>query len=360
MRKDDVPTARRGWQAVESSQWTALAGEVRKLGLRVPIAGGSHWKRDHDYNAAQAAPGLDLIDDRLYYIAPGWVAPEHRSLLWAGENGLAGMAARKRKPDRPYVVGQYAVPTFGAWAAPFEGADLIVAAQTAATGDWDALIRRGVFLFPQVWGASAAGIGGGEDIFSLPEVINGIPQIFALLPHAASIVRDAAGGGTNRAGKPTSAKLASPGRLVVDTPHTRGLVGWGLDGRLGSARSDGLEVVVADADAVVLVSSLGPEPVSTSKRLLVTAIGRVEPTGFRFADEWRREPGEPGRPPLLHGGVRAQVVWTRGGNIQAFALDNTGARVKPARVEKVEGPAAGFGSTSTVKGASLHWELVVE
>jgi len=360
MRKNDVPSARRGWQAVESNQWSTLAGEVRQLGLHVPIAGGSHWKRDHDLAAATAASGLDLIDDRLYYSAPGWIDPEHRSLLWARDNGLAGMAALKRKTDRPYVVGQWAVPTFSAWAAPFEGADLIVAAHSAALEDWDALVRRGVFLFPQVWGSAAAGTGGGEDIFNLTEVINGIPQTFALLPHAASILRHSPSGGNGRVGKPAGAKAGTPGRLVVDTPHTRGLVGWGLEGGLGSAKFDGLTVAAAGSGGVVLVSSLGPEPISASSRLLVTAVGRVEPTGYRSADEWRREPGEPGRPPLLHEGVSAQITWNRAGTIRAYALDNTGARIKPARVEQVEGSTGGVRLDLDGQTPALHWELVVE
>jgi len=372
MRKAEVPNAPRRWQSVEANQWTALAGEVRKLGLRVPIAGGSHWKRDAYYSAAQAAPGLDLIDDRLYSNPPGWTNPDHRSLLWSRDGALAGLAAKKRKPDRPYVVGQWADPTFGAWATPYEGADLILAAGTASAEDWDALIRRSVFLFPQVWGSSASGTGGGEDIFNVPEVVNGIPQTFALLPHAASILLHSPSGGNARSGKPSNSRSGLPGwdtrsgRMVVDTPHTRGVLGWAVGsgdrpgGGIGLAKFDGLSVNVAGPSGVVLVSSLALEPIAASPRLLVTSVGRVEPTGFRYQDEWRREPGDPGRPPLLHEGLRAQITWNRPGPVKAFALDNTGARVAPARVEKVEGPNGGFRLDIDGKTPSLHWELIVE
>ena len=356
MRRDDVPNARRGWQSVEANQWVTLAGDVRKLGLKVPIAGGSHWKRDHDYVAAQAAAGLDFIDDRLYYGGPSWTSPDHRSLLWSRDGGLPSMATRKRKADRPYVVGQWAVPTYGAASTPYEGADLIQAAVTASAEDWDALIRRGVFLFPQVWGAAAAGTGGGEDIFNIPEVVNGIPQTFALLPHAASILLRPAVGTSGRGGK--SALKANPaGRLVVDTPYTRGLAGWGVDGGLGAARSEGLTILAAGPSGVVMVSALGSEPVASASRLLVTAVGRVEPTGYRHADDWRREPGEPGRPPLLHEGLRAQVTWNRAGSVKAYALDNTGARIGPAKVDGVNG---GHRLEISGQAPSLHWELVVE
>lgn len=359
LRRDDVPSARRGWQAVEADQWSTLAAEVRKIGLKVPIAGGSHWKRDHDLSTAAAAPGLDLVDDRLYYNGPSWADPERRALVRARDGGLVAMAARKRRPDRPYVVGQWAVPTFGAWAAPHEGADLIAAAATAAAEDWDALIRRGVFLFPRIWGASAAGTGGGEDIFNLPGVVNGIPQTFALLPHAASLLLRPSPGPAARVGKPAAGK-ATPGRLVVDTPHTRGLAGWGVEGGLGSARFDGLIVSAAGPSGVLLVSSLGTEPIATSNRLLVTAVARVEPTGYRSADEWRREPGEPGRAPLLHEGLRAQVTWARAGTVRAYALDNTGARIGPAKVEKLEGANGGSRLEVDDRTPALHWELVVE
>ena len=358
MRQSNVPTARRGWQSVEGSQWATLAGEVRKLGLHVPIAGGSHWKRDHDYAAAEATAGLDLVDDRLYYSAGGWTNPDHRSLLWARDGGLVAMARLKRKTDRPYVVGQFATPTYGAWATPFEGADLIQAAVTAAAEDWDALIRRGIFLFPQVWGTAAAGTGGVEDIFSLPEVVNGIPQTFALLPHAASILLQAPSTPPSRPGKPPAG--TKPGRLVVDTPHTRGVAGWAVEGGIGAAKFDALNVAVADPSGVVLVSALGAEPIASSSRLLVSAVGRVEPTGYRHADEWRREPGEPGRPPLLHEGVRAQVTWNRSGSIKAYALDNTGARIGPAPLVKVEGAGGGVRLDIDGQTAALHWELVVE
>jgi len=365
MRKDNVANARRGWQATEADQWRALAAEVRKIGVKVPIAGGSHWRRDFDIAAAEAADGLDLIDDRLYFAAPSWAGPDRRSLLFSRDGGLIAGASKKRKPNRPYVVGQWAVPTHGAWASPHEGAELLLAAQTASVEGWDALVRRGVFVFPKVWGEAAAGTGGGEDIFSMAEVVNGIPQTFALLPHAASLLlrspdapghpRPAAG----KAGRASRTGLAGwdprEGKLAIDTPQTKALAGWVGE---SSATSEGLTIGVAAPFGVVAVSSLGPEPIATSKRLLVTAVARVEPTGFRWADEWRRERGDPGLPPLLHEGLKARISWRRQGEVKAYALDNTGARVAPAPLEKTND-----GVRLVIDGQqtpSLHWEIVVE
>jgi hypothetical protein len=365
MRKDEVATTRRGWQAVESAQWKALADELRKAGLKAPIAGGSHWRRDYDIAAAQAVSGLDLIDDRLYYTPPTWAAPDRRSALWSRDGGMVSGASKKRKTDRPYVVGQWAVQTSGAWASPYEGADLLLAAQTASAEDWDALVRRGVFVHPRVWAADAAGTGGGEDIFTLPEVVNGIPQTIALLPHASSILlhaNEAVPGNKSPAHKTGRGAQArglggwdpKEGRLLVDTPHTRAMAGW-----IGAseARTDALTIDADSTFGVVAVSSLGVEPIATSRRLLVTAVARVEPTGFRWVDEWKREKADPGRPPLLHEGLKAKVAWKHEGSIKGYALDNTGARIGPATVEKVEG-----GARLVIDGRTpaLHWELVVE
>ena len=59
-----------------------MADALRKDGLRVPIAGVSHWRREPEFSAAQAGTGLDLIDDRLFWNPAAWVSPEKRSLLW--------------------------------------------------------------------------------------------------------------------------------------------------------------------------------------------------------------------------------------------------------------------------------------
>ena len=227
-------SGRRFWQATESAHWKELADALRGDGLRVPVAGVSHWRREPEFAAAQAAPGLDLIDDRLYW------SPRRGSLPSGGRSSGASMAGsprapRKRKADRPYVVGQWCHQTLGAWAYPHEGADVLLAAQTAASEDWDALVRRGVFLHPEAWGANATGTGGVEDIFQLPEVVNGIPQVFALLPHAASLIlqaREDHPGPASRNGPSPARRTAvagwdpTRGRLVIDTPHTQGLAGW--------------------------------------------------------------------------------------------------------------------------------------
>jgi hypothetical protein len=242
----------------------------------------------------------------------------------------------------------------------------MLATETTLREDWDALVRRGLFIHPQVWGANAAGTGGEEDIFPIPEVVNGIPQVFALWPHAASILL--------RASRSEPGWDPNSGRLVINTPSTQGLAGWpgdkpvvnfdvhqrhrDLGGRRPRAPHRATLAIETDNPyAVIIASSAGPEPIATSKRLLVTAVARVEPTGFRWVDEWKHEVADPGQPPLLQEPVQARVFWRREGPVKAYTLDNTGARVSAARLEPVEG-----GVRLVIDGSTpiLHWELVVE
>ncbi|WP_240907176.1 hypothetical protein [Paludisphaera rhizosphaerae] len=355
---------RRLWQSLESAHHSAWAEELRKAGLKAPLAGVSHWRREGEFTPTLSAPGLDLIDDRLFWTPSPWVAPEARSLLWSTDGGLVAGASRKQVETRPYVVGQWCPQTQGAWALPYEAADQLLAAATARHEDWDALVRRGVFIHPKVWGDGPVGLVGGEDIFQIPEVANGTPQVYSLWPHAASILLR----GLAAASKPEPIRSplhrrtptpgwdASRGRLVLDTPYTQGVAGWNLDGVSNFAT---LNISTGSPYAVVVASSVGSEPIAETKRLLVTTLARVEPTGYRWVDPWKRETADPGRPPLLLEPVRARVEWKRKGSVKAFALDNSGKRVGPAVAEPLPN---GEGLALIVDGASatIHWELVAE
>lgn len=361
--KSSVGSGRRAWQAIGSAHWKAMADALRnpKVGLRVPVAGVSHWRREADFSAAQAGAGLDLIDDRLYWQAPSWQGPAHRSLLWSDNGALIAGASAKRRVDRPYVVGQWCHQTMGAWALAYEAADLMLAAEIAASEDWDALVRRGVFVYPDLWGASATGTGGHEDIFQVPEAVNGIPVVYALWPHAASLMlrprptqaAPARAGSRNRAPSVPGWE-PNRGRLAIDTPYTQGLAGWPND---QPANFEEIQVATDNPYAVVVASSATSKPIATTSRLLVTAVARVQPTGFRWTDEWRREVADPGRSPLIQEPVRAKVFWRRKGNVKAYPLDNNGIRGPAVRLEVTsDGVRLAIpGTTST-----MHWELVVE
>jgi hypothetical protein len=348
VRRTSLGTGRRAWQAIEAEQWTAEAKALRATGLKAPIAGASHWRREPEFAGAQAAPGLDLIDDRLYWRPPPWGPPGLRSLAW-DVAGLAGPAAKKRRPDRPYVVGEWASHTGGAWALPYEAADLMAATRTAVAEDWDALVRRGAYLNPAEWGSAAPGTGGGTDVFPVPEVVNAIPPVFALLPHAASLMRRREEAG------PRTRPVSARGRLAIDTPHTVVLGSWSADRMVGA---EGVALEIPAGFAVVAVSALGKEPLRQASRLLVTAVGRAEPTGLAWADTFRREVADPGRPPIRIEPVRATVAWKRRGAVAAFALDSAGRRGEPLMVaQTADGVRVEVRSGTS---GTLHWELVAE
>ena len=357
---------RRFWESVESAHSKQFADALRKDGVRVPIAGVAHWRREPEFNAAQAATGLDLIDDRLFWKFSAWVSPEKRSLLWCSPDfSLGTVTAIKRRSDRPYVLGPWCNQTQEAWSYTYESADLMMGVYTGLTADWDAVIRRGIFIFPLTWGEGPAGTVGGEDIFRIVEVINGSPHIYGLWPHAASIflrgnqtrIADA----PSRAAGKTKYRSASRwdharGRLLLDTPYTQGIAGW-IGGETASFTH--LDFATENPFAVLLATSVGDEPIATSKRLLVSAIARIEPTGFRWVDSWKREVADPGRPPFLQEPVSARVVWRRKGKVRAFVLDNSGARAAEARLETLAG-REGVSLLIDRRTAAFHCELVAE
>ncbi|MDX2037679.1 MAG: hypothetical protein SFX72_13595 [Isosphaeraceae bacterium] len=348
---------RSGWKSAETRQWQAAAEGLRKLGVRVPIAGVSHWRREPDFNAVQASAGLDLIDDRLFWAPPAQGSPERRSMLWSADGGIRSLAAAKRKSTLPYVAGQYCGRT-GSWALPFEGADFLLAALIADVDDWDALVRRGVFINPEIWGSAAPGTAGGEDLFPIPEAINANPQVFALLPHISALYRDREG--SKAASADTRPRATAPlagweprrGRLAIDRPAIQGVAG---DFRDDPQAFREIILESDDASGVVCVSSVGGGPIAQSKRLLVTAVGSIDPTDITYVDHWKNEPDDIGRPPLLAEPVHARITWRNRRSVKAYALDNTGARVREVPLE-----ATADGPRLVIDGRTpgLHWELV--
>jgi hypothetical protein len=365
-------TGRRLWEWVEAEHSRQMADALRADKLRVPIAGVSHWRREAEFVQAQSGPALNLIDDRIFWISPRtFASPDLRTMLWSTEGGLLGLAAAKRRADRPYVVGHWCNQTLGAWSLPTEAADMILGVYTAAAEDWDGLVRRGVFVYPVNWGEGPAGGVGGEDIYRIPEVVNGSPHIYALWPHVASLFLRSDQAGLVREHKPSelpgrnAARAvrrsvpgwdAASGRLVIDTPFTQALVGW--VGREPEKLAH-LEFSTDNDFAVLAATSIGPEPIESAKRLLVSAIGRVEPTGFRWVDSWRHVVADPGRAPLLQEPVRAKIVWRRKGKVRAFALDHAGERAGPATVEVLP-DGQGVALVIDGRSAGFHWELVAE
>jgi hypothetical protein len=149
------------WRAIESAQWSEVVDALRQAGWRVPVAGCSHWRRESDFCAAQRGSGISVIDDELFWSSSPFIPADRRALQYAAPSALSDLAGKKRTKDRAYVVSAFATNPDGRSALPYEGGDLLLAAWAAATGDWDALVRRGVLLFPR-GGGRVRRAGGRE------------------------------------------------------------------------------------------------------------------------------------------------------------------------------------------------------
>jgi hypothetical protein len=276
--------------------------------------------------------------------------PDRRSMISEPSTSLAVPSGKKRRADRPYVVGQWASHTFGAWALPFETADLLCGTRTAMLEDWDVLTRRGIFPQPEVWGLGPAGTSGGPDIFQMPEVINANPAVFAFLPHAASIFRRANDSGLRRDHDGDS---FTKGRIVIDTPFTSALAGWS-EGRPAKFASYTIEP--RSTYVAVAISSMDRSPIERSKRLLVSMIGRVTPTGMAWNDNWKRRAADPGHPPLKLEPVQASIAWRGKNSITVYPLDNSGKRLTPL---ELGGGVGDLQIPLNTSDGAIHWEIVV-
>lgn len=221
--------------------------------------------------------------------------------------------------------------------------------QTRAGTHW---VRRGVFLEPENWGKAASGTSGGRDTFAMPEILNGNPQAFSLMPHAASVVLqpDSASNGHQR--KHHATWDPGSGRLAIDTPYTQAVAGW--SGRATDFGS--LTIDPSNGYSVIAVSAVGKEPIASADRLLVTAVARVESTGLKYVDAFRRSVAVTGQPPLLCEPVH-RLTWHHRGEVKAYALDNAGRRVSAVTLD-----SSPEGAVLVLDGSSphLHFELSAE
>ena len=153
----------RQWRPLISGRWPSSAQGK----LRVPIAGCSHWRREPEFAAAQAAQPLDLIDDRLYWAPPTFVAPEMKSQLWSQDGALNAGAQRKRHPGWP---------TRSASGAPrrWEPGPYRTRRPTCCWPPRRPCMKTGTpwsggasFFYPALWGEGPAGTVGVEDIFQI-------------------------------------------------------------------------------------------------------------------------------------------------------------------------------------------------
>ncbi len=146
--------------------------------------------------------------------------------------------------------------------------------------------------------------------------------------------------------------------LTLDTPRTAG--GFAAAGETIRTRH-GVEAAVQDVPATVWVSALDDQPITTSRRLLVTHLTDLQNTGIRYGERSRKTLLEWGKlPHLVRAGraeVRLQVADPD--QLHVWALSTSGSRVAEVPTRVVDGSLVFTADVAcaTDRGAILSYEI---
>lgn len=198
-------------------------------------------------------------------------------------------------------------------------------AQSARTpAPWNAPTHRAL---PELHGLATAlvpeeGAPGGPDLGGFSQVVPvGTPM---------GDMGDERQSDTGQLWRSISRKL-----LRVDTPRSQMLTGYlGSAGELATAD---MTLTCQSLFATIALSSLTDEPIRESGRLLLTAVGRAENTGFRY-NMLRNKVITEGTGPILVDPIQARVaVRTNRPNLTVWAIGPDGSRVGQVPAQTQEG-----------------------
>ncbi len=151
-------------------------------------------------------------------------------------------------------------------------------------------------------------------------------------------------------------------RLVLDTPRTAG--GYAAAGQTVVASRSGVHIKIEGSDATVWVSALDNNPISSSKRLLVTHLTDLQNTNIRYAEPARQTLLDWGGLPYLVRAGKSHLCIPSKSTSQprVWALSLGGKRLAevPAKFGngKLEFTADVSGNSST--GARMLYEIVTD
>ncbi len=151
------------------------------------------------------------------------------------------------------------------------------------------------------------------------------------------------------------------GVFVIDTPRTQGVVGFA-----GAKRYQTRDVALRMENPFgsVVLSSLDGQPIRTSRRMLLTAVGRCQNTGFLLtpapgsAGLYQANKTSLGAAPIAIDPIRVTLTLPAGrtqAGLQAYALDGAGNRIAPIPVRRENGTVT---VTMTGVPATIYYELV--
>ncbi|HEY3320522.1 MAG TPA: hypothetical protein VGP72_08655 [Planctomycetota bacterium] len=114
--------------------------------------------------------------------------------------------------------------------------------------------------------------------------------------------------------------------MLLDTPRTAG--GYAPAGQSIVTADKGVSISIQDSDATVWVSALDKEPISKSKRLLVTHLTDLQNTDIKYGEKARQTLLDWGKlPHLVRAGKAKVIIKNSNPNMKVWALSTSGKRI---------------------------------
>ncbi|MGD9518480.1 MAG: hypothetical protein AB7W28_03105 [Armatimonadota bacterium] len=400
-RRDDVTAF---FIDIQRDYYEEMGRYLREeVGVEVPMT-GSNWSR----NAAllEALSVCDYTDSHAYWHHPAKDGSVGNAPAMRAPSPLVDVLSFNRLFGKPFFVSEWHEPWPNEWRAEIT----LYLAAVAALQDWDGLTVY-TYAHTSERMPSTNHLSGAFETFN-------DPAVFGLFPHAALIFRRgdvqparekwvvvvpeeqiasanslSAWGVKALIGTPEAHQVAmalrqapegvdrvlrpneqvftaqdpvksdtgqlfhtpAAGYCTIDSPRTQAAMGF--LGEAGQLSLSGLTLFCKTDFATVAASSLTEEPLEASRRVLVTAVGRVENTGTRY-DVTHRRLVNSGKAPILCEPVTGRVslkTSVRGLKVYPLTPDGKRREALPARWDKGTvtfelGPAA----------RSIYYELVAE
>ncbi|MGQ9609283.1 MAG: hypothetical protein ACUVWN_08270 [bacterium] len=122
---------------------------------------------------------------------------------------------------------------------------------------------------------------------------------------------------------------------TTDTAYTK--TAYGFIGEKETIQMNGLKLSIKTPFATVAVSSLTDMPIEESNKILLTAIGRAENTGFKY-NIFHTQMLDRGKGPILIEPIEAQIELKNSVmNLSVWAIGPDGTRIKKIKSEKENG-----------------------
>jgi hypothetical protein len=345
---------------VQETYYSEIYDYMREIGVKIPIT-GTNWTINGAVTRSQRV--TDFHDGHVYFYNWSWgervKTCMNRGITEVPDAGF-GRLAFNRHPDRPYFVSEWDVP----WPNEFRAEGPVLFAAVGGLQNWAGFTihtysygtrLNDMMLGKEISASSIGGVPYREGIFATWND----PSKFGLFYHSALITRR---GDVSRSkgsiavkindltAKVPDGMLTAPeytrvgteydgyesvtaqrhvdaretlvdrsacevrsdtGELyrnwdknygTIDTPRTK--CAYGFLGKNGAIAIDGLTIRAKTDFAVVAISSLTEEPLSTTDNILLTTVGRSMNTGARFEGEQMIDYGHA---PILVEVIEAQI-----------------------------------------------------